>query len=107
MKKYGAITSGKSEAKLIGLLTFILSMCFCFLGFYTANIDTVSKAEFTKTHNRLKLQIDSILRNCDSLKTELKAVHANTDTLKAGQEVIFKTMNENKEKTSIIDLIFK
>lgn len=86
----------------------ILSLAVLLLGFsILTNKDTVSKAEFTKTHNRLKMQIDSILRNCDSLKTELKAVHANTDTLKAGQEVIFKTMNENKEKTSIIDLIFK
>ncbi|MBO7596212.1 MAG: hypothetical protein J6T70_04125 [Bacteroidales bacterium] len=84
---------------------FALLILFC--GYNAINnSQTVTKAEFTATHNRLKKQVDSILRNCDSLKSEIRAVRANTDTLKAGQDVIFRTMNENAaEKRSLLDLI--
>ena len=44
----------------------------------------------------------------DAAKRELRAVRANTDTLKAGQEVIFRTMKENQGKeTSLWDLILR
>ncbi len=66
---------------------------------------SVTKAEFNATHDRLKRQIDSILQNCDSLKTELRQVKANTDTLKAGQDVIYRTMQENTERRSIMDIL--
>lgn len=69
------------------------------------NHQSVTRDEFTETHKRLKMQVDSILRNCDSLKNELRAVRCNTDTLRAGQEVIFKTMSENREKRSLLDFI--
>ena len=66
---------------------------------------SVTKSEFNATHDRLKRQIDSILQNCDSLKTELRQVKANTDTLKAGQDVIYRTMQENTERRSIMDIL--
>lgn len=62
-----------------------------------------TKSDLETVKKELKQQIDSVLRNCDSLKNELRAVRKNTDTLKAGQEIIFKTMNENKGK-SFFDL---
>ena len=83
---------------------FVLLILFC--GYNAINnSQTVTKAEFTATHNRLKKQVDSILRNCDSLKTELRQVKANTDTLKAGQDVIYRTMQENTERRSIMDIL--
>lgn len=76
--------------------------------YYTSDTDTVTKSEFNAAHTELRQRIDSVMRNCDSLKTELRAVRANTDTLKAGQEVIFRTMQENKgKKTSLWDLIWR
>ena len=70
--------------------------------------DPVTRDEFNAAHNELRQQIDSVMHECDTLKSELRAVRANTDTLKAGQEVIFKTMQENKGKeTSLWDLIWR
>ncbi|MBQ3657800.1 MAG: hypothetical protein II956_13340 [Bacteroidales bacterium] len=87
-----------------GLLILIsIALVFYLYGTFVMSEKTVSKEEFEHTHKRLKQQIDSVLRNCDSLKNELRAVRKNTDTLKAGQEIIFKTMNENKGK-SFFDL---
>ena len=83
-------------------LILVAAVC-CFNAFN--NQRAVTKEEFTETHKRLKMQIDSILKDCDSLKSELRAVRCNTDTLKAGQEVIFKTMSENREKRSLLDFI--
>ena len=83
-------------------LILVAAVC-CFNAFN--NQRAVTREEFTETHKHLKMQIDSILKNCDSLKSELRAVRCNTDTLKAGQEVIFKTMQENTEKKSLLDLL--
>ncbi|MBQ3619384.1 MAG: hypothetical protein II939_14650 [Bacteroidales bacterium] len=82
------------------LLITILIVLFSLVAYnyYTDNNDTVTKDEFNAAHAELRQRIDSVMRNCDSLKTELRAVRANTDTLKAGQEVIFRTMQENKNK---------
>lgn len=69
---------------------------------------TATKADVDAAKRELRAQIDSVLMECDSLKSELRAVRANTDTLKAGQEVIFRTMQENKGKeTSLWDLIWR
>lgn len=92
------------------LLITILIVLFSLVAYnyYTGNNDTVTKDEFNAAHAELRQRIDSVMRNCDSLKTELRAVRANTDTLKAGQEVIFRTMQENKGKeTSLWDLIWR
>lgn len=69
---------------------------------------TATKADVDAAKRELRAQIDSVLMECDSLKSELRAVRANTDTLKAGQEVIFRTMQENQGKeTSLWDLIWR
>ena len=76
--------------------------------FYNWHItsESATKEDLEKAKRELKMQIDSILRNCDTLKNEIRTVKANTDTLRAGQEAIFNTMQENKEK-SLLDYIFK
>lgn len=89
--------------KIISIALILVAAVCCFNAFN--NQQSVTKAEFNATHERLKKQIDSILQNCDSLKTELRHVKANTDTLKAGQDVIFKAMTENHEKKSIMDIL--
>jgi hypothetical protein len=86
----------------------IVSSALAAYNYYTSDTDAVTKGEFNAAHTELRQRIDSVMRNCDSLKTELRAVRANTDTLKAGQEVIFRTMQENKGKeTSLWDLIWR
>lgn len=65
-----------------------------------------TKHDIEKVRAELIAQIDSVLQNQDSIKTELKILKDNTDTLKAGQCIIFKTMKENEGK-SLLDLIFK
>jgi phage shock protein A len=90
--------------KVIAIALILVAAVCCFNAFN--NQQSVTKAEFNATHERLKKQIDSILQNCDSLKTELRAVRANTDSIKAAQDVIFHTMHENSaEKRSLFDLI--
>lgn len=90
--------------KVIAIALILVAAVCCFNAYN--NQRAVTKEEFTATHNRLKKQIDSILQNCDSLKTELRAVRANTDSIKAAQDVIFHTMHENAaEKRSLFDLI--
>lgn len=90
--------------KIISIALILVAAVCCFNAFN--NQQSVTKAEFNATHERLKKQIDSILQNCDSLKTELRAVRANTDSIKAAQDVIFHTMHENAaEKRSLFDLI--
>lgn len=90
--------------KVIAIALILVAAVCCFNAYN--NQRAVTKEEFTATHNRLKKQVDSILRNCDSLKTELRAVRANTDSIKAAQDVIFHTMHENAaEKRSLFDLI--
>lgn len=90
--------------KKIILIALILVAAVCCFNAVN-NQRAVTKEEFTATHERLKRQIDSILQNCDSLKSELRQVRRNTDTLKAGQEIIYRTMQENTEKRSLFDLI--
>ena len=89
--------------KIISIALILVAAVCCFNA--VNNQRAVTKEEFTATHERLKRQIDSILQNCDSLKTELRQVKANTDTLKAGQDVIYRTMQENTERRSIMDIL--
>lgn len=89
--------------KVISIALILVAAVCCFNAYN--NQRAVTKEEFTATHNRLKKQIDSILQNCDSLKSELRQVRANTDTLKVGQDIIFRTMQENTERRSIMDIL--
>lgn len=89
--------------KIISIALILVAAVCCFNAYN--NQQSVTKTEFNATHDRLKRQIDSILQNCDSLKTELRQVKANTDTLKAGQDVIYRTMQENTERRSIMDIL--
>lgn len=89
--------------KIISIALILVAAVCCFNAYN--NQRAVTKEEFTATHNRLKKQIDSILQNCDSLKSELRQVRANTDTLKVGQDIIFRTMQENTERRSIMDIL--
>jgi hypothetical protein len=75
---------------------------------YIGQNNAATRQDLDDVRRELRAQIDSVLMECDSLKSELRAVRANTDTLKAGQEVIFRTMKENQGKeTSLWDLIWR
>jgi len=63
------------------------------------NGNNATKSDLESVKIELKNQIDSILKNQDSIKAELDTIKLNTDSIKAGQVIIFKTMKENKEKS--------
>ena len=68
-----------------GLLILIsIALVFYLYGTFVMSEKTVSKEEFEHTHKRLKQQIDSVLRNCDSLKNELRAVRKKYGHVKSG-----------------------
>lgn len=66
----------------------------------------VTRGEFRAAHEQLRQQIDSILKQCDTMRTDLRSLRADADTLKAGQHAIFETMQENQHR-SLLDFIFK
>lgn len=76
----------------------ILIIVYCLI--ITRN-DSVTSSEFNEQTEILKSKIDSVMAELDSVKVELKEIHANTDSLKAGQRVIF---NEVKKEKKVFDL---
>jgi len=54
------------------------------------NFDTIKKAV-----EIIDFDLDTIKSNIKKNTKELKKISSDTDTLKAGQEMIFETMNEN------------
>ena len=86
----------------------LVVLAFVVVWWYIGQNNAATRQDLDDVRRELRAQIDSVLMECDSLKSELRAVRANTDTLKAGQEVIFRTMQENKGKeTSLWDLIWR
>ena len=84
----------------------LVVLAFVVVWWYIGQNNAATRQDLDDVRRELRAQIDSVLMECDSLKSELRAVRANTDTLKAGQEVIFRTMQENKgRETSLWDLI--
>lgn len=100
---------------LIYILLFVICILFVIFMWtwftYQAN-GAATKEDLQQTEYELKTKIDSVLRECDSLKTAIQQVKADTDTLKsdtdtikAGMSVIFRTMKENENK-NIWDLLW-
>ena len=86
----------------------LVVLAFVVVWWYIGQNNAATRQDLDDVRRELRAQIDSVLMECDNLKSELRAVRANTDTLKAGQEVIFRTMQENKGKeTSLWDLIWR
>lgn len=86
----------------------LVVLAFVVVWWYIGQNNAATRQDLDDVRRELRAQIDSVLMECDSLKSELRAVRANTDTLKAGQEVIFRTMQENQGKeTSLWDLIWR
>ena len=96
--------------KISYILLFVIAALFALFMWswiqYQAN-GTATKQDLQHTEQALKARIDSILRECDTLKKEIRAVRANTDTLKAGQAAIFQTMQENQQKTSLFEWLWQ
>lgn len=86
---------------------FLILLCVAFVVcfFYINRQTAATKDDLETVRKELKAQIDSVLQNCDTLKNEVKAIKANTDTLRAGQEVIFQSMKENANKESLLTKI--
>lgn len=94
---------------LIYILLFVICILFVIFMWtwftYQAN-GAATKEDLQQTEYELKNKIDSVLRECDSLKTAIQRVKADTDTLKAGQRAIFETMKENENK-SLFDWLWE
>ncbi len=90
------------------IILVLVAVVFYLYGAFIQDKNTATKGDLDEVRTELRQKIDSVMRECDTLKAELRAVRANTDTLKAGQEVIFRTMQENQGKeTSLWDLIWR
>lgn len=93
--------------KAISILLFAALICATLMLYFQASeLDKSTKRDFEQFKKEFNARIDSILQNCDTLKTEIRDVKANTDTLKAGQRAIFETMKENENK-SLFDWLWE
>lgn len=93
--------------KAISILLFAALICATLMLYFQASeLDKATKRDFEQFKKEFNARIDSILQNCDTLKTEIRDVKANTDTLKAGQRAIFETMKENENK-SLFDWLWE
>jgi len=98
---------------LIYILLFVICILFViFMWTWFTYHSAATKDDLQQTEYELKNKIDSVLRECDSLKAAIQEVKADTDTLKAdtdtikaGMSVIFRTMKENENK-NIWDLLW-
>lgn len=80
----------------------ILIIVYCLI--ITRN-DSVTSSEFNEQTEILKSKIDSVMAELDSVKVELKEIHANTDSLKAGQRVIFDEVKKEKKVFDLSDFL--
>ena len=80
----------------------ILIIVYCLI--ITRN-DSVTSSEFNEQTEILKSKIDSVMAELDSVKIELKEIHANTDSLKAGQRVIFDEVKKEKKVFDLSDFL--
>lgn len=88
-------------------ITSLLIAVVIYFTYQNLTSNTATKDDLDEVKKELKAQIDSVLQNCDTLKNEVKAIKANTDTLRAGQEVIFQSMKENTNKESLLTKILR
>ena len=80
----------------------ILIIVYCLI--LTKN-EAVTSSEFSEQTELLKSKIDSVMSELDSIKLELKEIHANTDSLKAGQRVIFDEVKKEKKVFDLSDFL--
>lgn len=88
-----------------GAIIFLLAVALAIAGagWYHDNLETVKSKDFKIEIAKLKTELDSIKRNQDTLKKDVREIKIDLDTVKLGNELIFKTMNENKGR-SLFDL---
>ena len=93
----------------VALSAFVILCFYCkYQSGATATMNDLKRVE--QEFNR---RLDSILvltnrntQDLDTVKAEIRDVKADTDTIKAGQKVLFETMEENKGK-SLFEYLFQ
>lgn len=88
-----------------GVIIFlmVIALAIAGAGWYHDSLETVKSKDFKIEIAKLKTELDSIKKNQDTLKKDVREIKIDLDTVKIGNELIFKTMNENKGK-SFFDL---
>ena len=85
-------------------IIILLIVAIIFFYFYEAKT-AATKEDLEAVRKELKAQIDSVLKDTDTLKTEVQYIKNNTDSLRAGQEIIFLKMRENETKETLKEKI--
>ena len=85
------------------IFLLLLAVVLVGIGWYQDNLDTVKDKDFKIEMAKVRRELDSIKRNQDTIKSEIRDMQQDLDTIKTGNEVIFRTMNENKGR-SFFDL---
>ena len=88
-------------------ILFVFVICIIAYCLIITKNESVTSAEFTEQTEILKSKIDSVMAELDSVKVELKEIHANTDSLKAGQRVIFNEVKKTEKQEFNLDKFFQ
>ncbi|MBR4678562.1 MAG: hypothetical protein IKO99_11235 [Bacteroidales bacterium] len=85
------------------IFTLCLVLVLCGVAWWHDSTETVKTKDFKVEITKLKRELDSVKANQDTLKRLVRKIEIDIDTVKTGNELIFKTMNENKNR-SFFDL---
>ena len=98
--------------RILKAFTFIVVICvLAFVAVleinrYRVYFDMATKEELKELREEFREKTEYILANQDTLKQQVRGLKKDTDTLKAGQNVIYHAIKENEQR-SIFELIFK
>lgn len=81
------------------IFLLLLAVVLVGIGWYSDQVDSVKSKDFKIEMQRLRHEIDSIKANQDTIKSEIRDMQIDLDTLKIGNEVIFRTMQENQSRS--------
>ena len=85
------------------IFTLCLVLVLCGIAWWQDSTETVKTKDFKVEIAKLKRELDSVKANQDTLKRLVRKIEIDIDTVKTGNELIFRTMNENQGK-SFFDL---
>lgn len=81
------------------IFLLLLAVVLIGIGWYQDSLDTVKDKDFKIEMQRLRREIDSLKANQDTIKSEIRDMQIDLDTIKIGNEVIFRTMQENQSRS--------
>lgn len=81
------------------IIALIIALFLVGMAYYHDSLETVKERDFKIEMQKVRRELDSIKANQDTIKREIRDMQIDLDTIKTGNEVIFRTMNENKGRS--------